>query len=258
VAQLDNVHSDLRLDYEMLKGLISLASLSVAKPTLSEISLGVFNNISFRLHEVRRCPMWKKMGNVWVPEEKTTQPTQPPWIPLAGWILSVVTFAAGTLIPFVYQRVSHEGFSMRQPQDVFFMNVQNGNTLTFGILLKITNARKDSLILEDIVVSEIVDGSQKFTPVGIDVRALKDEETVTFPIPMRYSSTDQVPLLIRGESERLIELQIWFRSEPGMKDPHTFADLLLKQVMQHGLTMACRLDGKNRTYTVNIKKSDRY
>jgi len=36
VAQLDNVHSVLRLNYETLRGLISLASLSVAKPTLLE------------------------------------------------------------------------------------------------------------------------------------------------------------------------------------------------------------------------------
>ncbi len=34
VAQLDNVHSVLRLNYETLRGLISLASRSVAKPTL--------------------------------------------------------------------------------------------------------------------------------------------------------------------------------------------------------------------------------
>jgi len=33
VAQLDDVYSDLRLNYETLKGLISLVSLSVAKPT---------------------------------------------------------------------------------------------------------------------------------------------------------------------------------------------------------------------------------
>jgi hypothetical protein len=36
VAQLDDVYSDLRLNYETLKGLISLASLSVAKPTVYE------------------------------------------------------------------------------------------------------------------------------------------------------------------------------------------------------------------------------
>ena len=34
VAQLDNVHSVLRLNYETLRGLISLASSSVAKLTL--------------------------------------------------------------------------------------------------------------------------------------------------------------------------------------------------------------------------------
>ena len=36
MAQLDDVYSDLRLNYETPKGLISLASLSVAKPTHSE------------------------------------------------------------------------------------------------------------------------------------------------------------------------------------------------------------------------------
>jgi hypothetical protein len=39
VAQLDYVHSVLRLNYETLKGLISLASPSVAKTTLSETVL---------------------------------------------------------------------------------------------------------------------------------------------------------------------------------------------------------------------------
>jgi len=38
VAQLDNVHSVLRLNYKTLRGLISLASPSVAKLTLSETS----------------------------------------------------------------------------------------------------------------------------------------------------------------------------------------------------------------------------
>ncbi len=40
VAQLDNVHSVLRLNYETLRGLISLASLSIAKPTLYETCRG--------------------------------------------------------------------------------------------------------------------------------------------------------------------------------------------------------------------------
>ena len=40
MAQLDDVYSDLRLNYETLKGLISLASLSVAKPTLYETPAG--------------------------------------------------------------------------------------------------------------------------------------------------------------------------------------------------------------------------
>ena len=38
VGQLDDVHSVLRLNYETLRGLISLASPSVAKPTDSETS----------------------------------------------------------------------------------------------------------------------------------------------------------------------------------------------------------------------------
>lgn len=33
MAQLDDVHSDLRLNYETLRGLISLDSPNVAKPT---------------------------------------------------------------------------------------------------------------------------------------------------------------------------------------------------------------------------------
>jgi hypothetical protein len=43
VAQLDDVHSVLRLNYETLRGLISLPSPSVAKPTLCGAT-----NASFR------------------------------------------------------------------------------------------------------------------------------------------------------------------------------------------------------------------
>ena len=43
MAQLDDVYSDLRLNYETLKGLISLASLSVAKPTHYETLMRVRN-----------------------------------------------------------------------------------------------------------------------------------------------------------------------------------------------------------------------
>jgi hypothetical protein len=39
VAQLDNVHSVLRLNYKTLRGLTPLASASVAKPTLSETTV---------------------------------------------------------------------------------------------------------------------------------------------------------------------------------------------------------------------------
>jgi hypothetical protein len=46
VAQLDDVRSVLRLNYETLRGLISLASLSVAKPTHFEIT---------QAWDLRRC-----------------------------------------------------------------------------------------------------------------------------------------------------------------------------------------------------------
>ena len=48
MAQLDDVYSDLRLNYETPKGLISLASLSVAKPTLFE-TLGWHQCFALRL-----------------------------------------------------------------------------------------------------------------------------------------------------------------------------------------------------------------
>ena len=43
LAQLDDVHSILRLSYETLKGLISLASQGVAKLTLCE-TVNLFDN----------------------------------------------------------------------------------------------------------------------------------------------------------------------------------------------------------------------
>jgi hypothetical protein len=64
VAQLDDVHSVLRLNYETLKGLISLASPSVAKPTHFETANDVgrlmvavlMYNIHDSLREARLRP----------------------------------------------------------------------------------------------------------------------------------------------------------------------------------------------------------
>ena len=60
--QLDDVYSDLRLNYETPKGLISLASLSVAKPTLSELILETSGKdcaagSSFENHQFRGVPL---------------------------------------------------------------------------------------------------------------------------------------------------------------------------------------------------------
>jgi hypothetical protein len=56
VAQLEDVYSDLKLNYETLKGLISLASPSVSKPTTCETRREYYGNAAVRdlAHRVRK------------------------------------------------------------------------------------------------------------------------------------------------------------------------------------------------------------
>ena len=38
-------------------------------------------------------------------------------VPVAGWILSVITFIVGTIVPVVWQRISYDGISIKQPYE---------------------------------------------------------------------------------------------------------------------------------------------
>lgn len=188
-------------------------------------------------------------------------------IPLAGWILSLFTFIAGTVVPVAYNRLSYDGFSVREPQDVLSVGPADAfGRYVVGTVLKVVNARKDSAILEEINVPDFaISGgipsrpadTQEFEAVGVDVRALQDNEPWGFPIKPRNTSQDQLPLLIHGESERLVQLQVWVRSSYFRKDPST-SGLLLEYVRSHGLPIILRLDGKNRNYTIQLKSFERY
>ena len=63
---------------------------------------------------------------------------------LADWILAVVSFVAGTIVPVIYARLSFDAISVRQPFDVrgVFQDEQDRQRkrVAFSTLVKIANA----------------------------------------------------------------------------------------------------------------------
>jgi hypothetical protein len=181
-------------------------------------------------------------------------------IPLAGWILSAAAFAAGTVAPFIYHRLSNEGFSVRQYQSILVTNqdpnLKPYHLISFDTVIKIANARKDSLILEDLIVPEIDTDSVRFKPVGVDMQMLNDGDSFHFPLQVRNDSQDQLPFLIHGETERLVQLALWFRYDGPERDGLT--GVLLKKIENDGLEISFRLNSKNVKYTLHAKTTERF
>lgn len=82
-------------------------------------------------------------------------------IPAAGWILSVVSFLAGTVVPTVYNKISFDGLSVQQAHVKAFTREKDLNVVVFSTVIKIANAKKESVIVEVIKTSPIRPGSRQ-------------------------------------------------------------------------------------------------
>jgi hypothetical protein len=182
-------------------------------------------------------------------------------IPLAGWVLSVLTFAAGTIVPVIFRRLSYEGLSVKQPLDVRAVfqddDSQRRSELVFGTLVKIANAGKDALIIDDIQTGSLEGFGGRFTPIGVDVKAYDPHQTIRVP-PSPASpeeDPDYMPLLIKDETERLLSLGLWFRYSQSMSE---VVDQFGQLAADPGIKVHFRINGKYRPYVLHAKPSDRW
>ena len=180
-------------------------------------------------------------------------------MPLAGWLLSALSFVAGTVVPVLYRRLSYDGICFRQPADIRAVTQGEGDAVrrlvTFSTVVKVANSNKASAILEDITVKLSRELSRQFKSVGVDVNLLEPGSSVHLPPERDPSGTNQLPALIKSDSERIIALGILFRYSGNDPNP---VGVLANAIRETGIRVLFRINGKDRGYLLHAKPFERY
>jgi len=180
-------------------------------------------------------------------------------IPLAGWILSVVTFVLGTIAPFLYRRFIHEGISVQQAYDVRATtqddNEKEKGEVIFSTIVKFANAQKETVLLDGVNASSVTTDGIEFEPIGFELKVYEPKAQIYLP---PHTTPDQIldylPLLIKSDEERIIAIGFRFRYKPKNDEnaPFVFGNYIERQ----GLKVAFRINGKYRNYVTKVKKTD--
>lgn len=176
-------------------------------------------------------------------------------IPLAGWILSAVTFLTGTIVTPLHDRLTHNGIAIGQPYETGGVAVGSNyemNTTSYVVVLKISNANKTALIIEDVTSPDQRGTNINFQFIGAKVTALR--EPMTFP--PKASLTDSksyLPILVPSESSELFAVELVFRNHDPQK-----TNLSVREIAtifdKSGIPISMRVNGKLVSYSLRSQR----
>lgn len=194
-------------------------------------------------------------------------------IPLAGWILSVVTFICGTVVIPLYQRLSFDGFSVQQLSNVRSVSGDpRQHVVYFSTLLKVANVKKEAIIIEGLEAPKITVPGFSFEPSHTEFKFFGPGETIALPpsnpaivvLPDRGATTDIPksvvpvfddfpPLIVKSNEDKLLGVTIYFsfqQVETGKENEAGKA--LYNHVVNEGLPIRLSVNGKYRRFTLRI------
>ena len=180
-------------------------------------------------------------------------------IPLAGWILSVIAFLVGSIPPIIYRRLSYDGISLKQLYSTRAVLQQphqlDSGSVTFSTIIKIANARKESLLLDNITVSSLSVSGIEFRLIGTNLHFLRADEIPHFPFADTpdWVSND-FPLIIKSDEEKIIGIDFLFQSS--LIDSKDVTHILFDHIGTRSLPVRFKINGKYRDYVVRIPKDE--
>lgn len=198
-------------------------------------------------------------------------------VPLAGWILSALTFLLGTIVPasfqFVHSKFTYDGISVRPLDNVRSVSSYSDQPVVhFSTLLKVANANKDSVMIDGVDSPEKVNipgFSLRFQRIELKLFA-PGEATVLPPSkplvilrPNGYADTspslqpvfqDFLPLILQSDEGKLLGITFYFTysddKDKNAKD--TVVKELYTYLEQEGLPIKVKINGKYRGLKVLI------
>jgi hypothetical protein len=176
-------------------------------------------------------------------------------ISLAGWLLSVTTFLLGTILPFLYSRLSFDGFSIKQIFDLqaTVQDEQNRDKLAFCIILKMANVQKASVLIDAIRVDKqkIDINGVSFDYAGHEIRAHQSlAEMIHLPPSSSAQPLDYLPLVLKADDEKILAFAVNYKCSE--KERHDTSTLFHNYVARNGLRISFRVNGRYRNYQLHL------
>lgn len=178
-------------------------------------------------------------------------------VPLAGWLLSLVTFIFGALIAPIYQRTTFDGIAVQQTEDSALSYGTRG-VLEFATVVKIVNGSKSAQILEAVTSDLPSRGSANLQFLGSTaffVAPGAHTLVSQYEKPNSHTVDEDLPLLLPSESVRHLVVRLAYRpagvspAASGPKLPagtENLIDEYAAELSRRGFSLQLTLNGKLR------------
>ncbi len=200
-------------------------------------------------------------------------------VPLAGWILSALTFLLGTIVPasfqFVHSKFTYDGISVRPLDNIRSVyGYEDQPLVSFSTLLKVANSSKESVMIDGVdspKTVEIPGFSLTFQRIELKFFA-HDEDTVLPPSnpavilrPGGYAERrsdlqpvfqDYLPLILKSDEGKLLGITFYFTYYGNVQDK--VVKELSRYLEQKGLPIKIGINGKYRNLKVIIPPDAKY
>lgn len=189
---------------------------------------------------------------------------------LADFVLAIVSFIAGVIVPFVYRRFFFGDLSLKQPFDfrAVFQDKEGRerHQFVFCTIVKLANSSTNSFIIDDIRADSANTKAAKHECVGVDLKTSSPKESLQFPLYKQEGANltpqdlDHLPFLVKANTELLISLGLWFRYAALETGGTTFnpTDDFMTVARDPGIVVGFRINGKYREYTLRAKPFERW
>jgi len=179
-------------------------------------------------------------------------------VSLAGWILAVVSFFIGTIVPVVYGKFTFEGISIKQPYElrVFRQNddQKENNEMIFSTLLKFANATSSSILVDEIKLNPSVIHGIQFYIQNVSFKSFTPEGQYSFHVPLsdeKDVALNYLPFIVKSNEEKSMVME--FKIKATTEKRNIAFNELSKYGEKNGLLVGFRINGKYRSYTLYTK-----
>jgi hypothetical protein len=184
-------------------------------------------------------------------------------VPLAGWILSAITFLIGTVLTPIVQRLTFDGVSVSQSSDFSVKSDVNG-VFEQKTMVKIVNTTDKPISLESVSVDLSRATNAELVTIGTTAFIVTGSGIDT-PKPNKHGRNEDLPLLLAAKSSESVVIWTAFRRRDVLgrlestddirKAGETFSELQASRFSE-GLPVQLTINGKLRSLRLYPKSRE--